>query len=128
MKQAVLSGNRDQIRTFLLSELANHSIHFIAWMEDLGYKTRDGEIYRFSLSPDAPTLPRGKAAVAVVTYRLDHPTFKNALLTTGPDRDFTASYDGWGCLTQVIVLIEYVNPERSPEIAEYDMCAALEGP
>ena len=61
----------------------------------------------------------------MVTYRLDHPTFKNALLTTGPDRDFTASYDGWGCLPQVIVLIEYVNPEQSPEIAEFDMCAAL---
>ena len=128
MKQAVLSGNSDQIRTFLLSELANHSIRFIAWKKDLGYRAREGEIYRFSLSPDASTLPHGKAAVAVVTYRLDHPTFKNALLTTGPDRDFTASYDGWGCLNQVIVLIEYVNPERSPEIAEYDMCAALERP
>jgi hypothetical protein len=71
------------------------------------------------------TLPHGEAAVALVTYRLDHPTFKNALLTTGPDRHFTASYEGWGCMNQVTVLIEYVNPEQSPEIAEFDMCAAL---
>jgi hypothetical protein len=56
---------------------------------------------------------------------LAHETFKDPLLTTGPDRDFTASYDGWGCLNKVIVLIEYVDPEKSPEIAEFDMCAAL---
>ena len=128
MKQAVLSGNTDKIDEFLLSELANHSIRFTARKEDLGYRTRDGEIYRFSLSPAASTLPQDEAAVAVVTYRLQHETFKNALLTTGPDRDFTASYDGWGCLRKVIVLIEYVNPDQSPEIAEFDMCAALKGP
>ena len=128
MKQAVLSGNTDKIDEFLLSELANHSIVFTARAEDLDYKQGGREIYRYSLSPDASTLPRGEAAVAVVTYRLEHETFKNPLLTTGPDGGFTASYDGWGCLTQVIVLIEYVNPERSPEIAEFDMCAALKGP
>ena len=127
MKQAVLSGNRDKIDEFLLSELANHSIRFTASKEDLGYRNQRHEIYRFSLSPVASTLPSGEAAVAVITYRLDHETFKNALLTTGPDRNFTASYDGWGCLDKVTVLIEYLDPERSPRIAEFDMCAALEG-
>ncbi len=126
MKQAVLSGNREQIRAFLRSPLANHSIRFTARPQDLGYQNPQGQrVYRFLLSPDASTLPRGDSAVAVVTYRMDHPTFQNVLLTTGQDRNFTASYIGWGCLSNVIVLIEYSNPERSPEIAEYDMCAAL---
>jgi hypothetical protein len=56
---------------------------------------------------------------------MDHPTFQNALLATGPERDFTASYTGWGCLRRVVVLIEYVNPDRWPEIAEFDMCDAI---
>jgi conflict system STAND superfamily ATPase len=128
MKQAVLSGDRTRIGAFLDSDLANHSIRFMARREDLGYKDgRDREIFKFLLSPDGSTLPTGDAAIAVVTYRMDHPTFQNSLLTTGRDRDFTASYTGWGCLRNVIVLIEYIDPERSPEIAAYDMCAALGG-
>jgi hypothetical protein len=126
MKQAVLSGDRQRIQEFLQSGLANHSIRFTARAENLGYRDKTGRpISKFLLLPDLSTMPRGDSAVAVVTYRMDHPTFQNALLTTGRDHDFTASYIGWGCLHSVIVLIEYSNPERSPEIAEYDMCAAL---
>jgi hypothetical protein len=125
MKQAVLSGNRSQIDGFLRSDLANHSIRFKARTEDLGYRSNGKSIFKFLLFPDRTTLPGGNSAVAVVTYRMDHPTFQNALLTTGRDHDFIASYQGWGCLKHVTVLIEYINPERSPEIAEYDMCAAL---
>jgi conflict system STAND superfamily ATPase len=128
MKQAVLSGDRTRIGAFLDSDLANHSIRFTARREDLGYQDGLGrEIFKFLLSPDRSTLPSGNSAIAVVTYRMDHPTFQNTLLTTGRDRDFTASYTGWGCLRNVIVLIEYIDPERSPEIAAYDMCAALGG-
>jgi hypothetical protein len=126
MKQAVLSGDRRRIEQFLQSGLANHSIRFTARAERLGYQDPKGRwISKFLLSPNLATLPTGDSAVAVVTYRMDHPTFQNALLTTGRDHDFTASYTGWGCLRRVVVLIEYSNPERSPEIAEYDMCAAL---
>ena len=125
MKQAVLSGNRRQIDEFLQGDLANHSIRFTARAENLGYKSNGRSIFKFLLFPNRSTLPGGDSAVAVVTYRMDHPTFQNALLTTGRDHDFTASYQGWGCLQRVIVLIEYVNPERSPEIADYNMCAAF---
>jgi|GEM_PF-1663326 len=125
MKQAVLSGNRRQIDEFLQGDLANHSIRFMARAQDLGYKSNGRSIFKFLLFPDRSTLPGGDSAVAVVTYRMDHPTFQNALLTTGRDHDFTASYQGWGCLQRVIVLIEYVNPERSPEITDYNMCAAF---
>jgi hypothetical protein len=125
MKQAVLSGNRRQIDEFLQGDLANHSIRFMARAKNLGYKSNGRSIFKFLLFPNRSTLPGGDSAVAVVTYRMDHPTFQNALLTTGRDHDFTASYQGWGCLQRVIVLIEYVNPERSPEIADYNMCAAF---
>jgi hypothetical protein len=126
MKQAVLAGDREKIRTFLDSEVANRSIRFTARAEDLGYKNPQGQqVFRFLLSPAAATLPSGESAVAVVTYRMEHPTFQNALLTTGPDRDFTASYIGWGCLRNVVVLIEYADPQRAPEISQFDMCTAI---
>ena len=126
MKQAVLSGARDSIETFLNSKLANRRIRFAAEKKYLGYKNPAGQdIFKYQLYPDPQTVPGGLATLAVVTYRMDHPTFQNGLLATGPETRFTASYIGWGCLTRVIVLIEYVNPETSPEIAEFDMCGAI---
>jgi hypothetical protein len=126
MKQVVLAGDRERIRAYLDSDLASRSIRFTAQAHDLGYRNPQGQpVYRFSLFPERASLPTGEAAVAVITYRMDHPTFQNALLATGPDRDFTASYTGWGCLRQVVALIEYVYPDRSPEIAAFDMCAAI---
>jgi len=82
-------------------------------------------VYKFSLMPDPAALPELKQSVAVTTYRMDHPTFQNGLLATGAERNFTASYAGWGCLTQVVALIEYKDPDRPPEIASYNMCEAL---
>ena len=76
MKQAVLSGNRGQIDDFLQGDLANHSIRFMARAEDLGYKSGGRQIFKFVLFPDRSTLPGGDSAVAVVTYRMDHPTFR----------------------------------------------------
>jgi hypothetical protein len=126
MKQAVLSGERDAIEAFLNSKLANRTIRFAADKKYLGYKNPAGQdVFKFLLYPDLQTVQGGLATLAMVTYRMDHPTFQNGLLATGPESRFTASYVGWGCLTRVIVLIEYVNPETSPEIAEFDMCDAI---
>ncbi len=131
MKQAVLSGDRAQIRSALagegLSAGNSSSIRFTARADDLGYRNPAGQqIYKFSLMPDPADLQRAKESVAVITYRMDHPTFQNALLATGPERNFTASYSGWGCLRQVIALIEYKDPDRPPELTAYDMCEALD--
>lgn len=131
MKQAVLSGDRAQIRSALagegLSAGNTSSIRFTARAADLGYRNPAGQqIYKFSLMPDPADLQRAKESVAVITYRMDHPTFQNALLATGPERNFTASYSGWGCLRQVIALIEYKDPDRPPELTAYDMCEALD--
>jgi hypothetical protein len=126
MKQAVLSGDRDLIRSYLDSDLANKSIRFTAQAKNLGYRNPQGqEVYQFSLFPEPDTLPSGDESVALLTYRMDHPTFHNALLTTGPDRDFKGAYTGWGCLRQVVILIEYVAPDRLPGIATFDMCEAI---
>ena len=126
LKQAILSGDQERIREALSMGRVNTTIRFTAHKQSLGYRDGTGrEIYRFSLLPEKATLPQGKEAVAVVTYAMDHPTFKNTKLIAGPDRDFTANYDGWGCITRVVVLIEYVDPDRFPEVAEYDMCSAL---
>ena len=130
MKQAVLSGDRARIHSALTGEGLSagnaSSIRFTARADDLGYRNPAGQqIYKFSLMPDPAELQRIKEAVAVITYRMDHPTFQNALLATGPERNFTASYTGWGCLRQVVALIEYKDPDRPPELTAYDMCEAL---
>jgi hypothetical protein len=129
MKQAVLAGDRERIDPYLGSDLANRSIRFTAEAENLHYTNPRGQrIYRFTLSPEPASLSTGEEEVAFITYRMDHPTFQNALLATGPDRDFRASYDGWGCLAKVVALIEYANPDRSPEIAAFDMCSVTKWP
>jgi hypothetical protein len=127
LKQAMLSGDQERIREALSIGQMNTTIRFGAQMRSLGFRDGSGrEIYRFSLFPEKATLPLGEeAAIAVVIYAMDHPSFKNTKLIAGPDRDFTVSYDGWGCIRRVVVLIEYVDPDRSPEVAEYDMCSAL---
>ena len=82
-------------------------------------------MYRFSLFPEPASLPTGQAAVAKITYLMNDSSFDEPLLATGPGNGFKGFYTGWGCLDQVVVLIEYVNPDRSPEIADFAMCKAL---
>ena len=125
MKQAVLAGDADRIATYLASPDAKSQVQFSGTATPLGYKGADGRpIYRFTLTPKH-ALEDLRAEVAVVTYRMNHPTFQNSLLATGPDRAFTASYTGWGCLRNVVVLIEYNDPDRGSEITAYDMCKAI---
>jgi hypothetical protein len=127
MKQAFLAGDNNQILAFLESDLANRSIHFTAQARDLHMKGFKGNpVYEFSLLPEPASLPTGQAAVAKITYRMDDPSFNDPLLKATPADGFRGSYKGWGCLEQVVVLIEYVDPDRSPEIAEFDMCKALD--
>lgn len=125
MKRAVLTGDRDGIRQFLETARTKSDVAFTARATPRGYRDGSGRpIYRFTLMPEGG----GKTVeqeVATVTYRMDHPTFRNVLLTTGPDRAFEAEYDGWGCLRSVTVLVEYLDPDRSPALAEFDMCASL---
>jgi len=125
MKQAVLTGDRNGIREFLETARTTTDLAFAARATPRGYNDGAGRpIYRFQLTPDVAS-PDALKNVATVTYRMDHPTFKNALLTTGPERGFQAEYDGWGCLQSVTVLVEYADPDRSPGLTEFNMCDSL---
>lgn len=125
IKQAVLSGDRERMARYLESPEAKSSLVFGASATSLGYKNPAGQtVYRFILSPKH-AVEELRREVAVITYRMDHPTFQNSLLATGPERGFTASYNGWGCLSNVVFVVEFIDPDRPAEIGAYNMCEAL---
>lgn len=126
LKQAVLSGDRSRIAAFLRTNSTREWVQFAARAVPAGYRNPQGqEVFRYVLSPSAGALPRFRERAAVVTYRMDHSSFHNALLATGADRDFNASYVGWGYLSSVVALVEYVDPEQPAEVREFDMCALI---
>jgi hypothetical protein len=125
MKRAVLAGDRERIAAWLASPGARSTLRFTASAVSMGYKNPQGQtVYRFALMPEEG-LDELRSKVAVITYRMDHPSFQNSLLATGPERGFTASYQGWGCLPYVVVLVEYIDPDRGSEIVDFDMCKAI---
>lgn len=124
LKQAALSGDPAALDRALSA--APSSTTFGVRATPYGYRNSAGQpIYRFELFPEPASIPGGLAAIAFITYRMEHPTFRNTLMLTGPDRGFTASYDGWGCLSRVIAVIEYADPDHPPAIARFNMCRAL---
>jgi hypothetical protein len=141
MKQAVLAGDRERIQAYLERSRERRDAgassgapaapsarrpSFGARAQPAGYRNPQGQaIYFYSLMPIGAWREVAMSEVAVITYRMDHPTFQNALLATGRESGFTARYTGWGCLTNVVVLFEYVDPARPVGITEFDMCAAL---
>jgi hypothetical protein len=126
LKEAFLTANRQKIDDYLASEQRERELRFVAEYRMLGYKNGAGQdIREFRLLPDPATLSRKKGAVSLITYRMDHPTFRNRLIAGTPERGFAGSYIGWGCLQRVVVLIEYADPAKLPTISEFDMCANL---
>jgi len=120
LKQAVLSGDTIPPR------YVNTEIRFRATATEYPYRSRTGlPTYGFAMSPVAESVPGGLASLAFVTYRMAHPTFPNSLITSGPDRNFRASYDGVGCLSRVVAVIEYADPDKVPAVASFDMCREL---
>lgn len=130
IKRAVLAGDRDQIRRYLDSRPAppnptSWRPEFSASAKAYGYRQGGKEIYAFTVTPTPESAAKMQQRVVTVTYRLDHPSFRNPLLVTGPERQFSATYDGWGCMRSVLVMVEYLDPDRAPELLDFDMCAAL---
>lgn len=129
IKRAVLAGDRDQIRRYLASRPADTGDSwrpaFTAAARPLGYRQGGQDIFSFRIAPTPEAAAKMQQRVVTVTYRLDHPSFRNPLLVTGPERQFSASYDGWGCMRIVLVMVEYLDPDRAPELIDFDMCAAL---
>ena len=106
--------------------LLNEQARYRAQRVEQGPRGEQGQSYEFSLEPVASSIPGGLAALAAVTFKMDHATFRNKLLGGDRNRGFRASYFGWGCLAKVAVLLEYADPRRSPELGMFPMCASLE--
>ena len=124
LKRAALAGDPAALDRALSA--ANSPIRFGARAVPYGYRNSAGQpVYRFELYPDAASIPGGLSSIAFITYKMEHQTFRNTLMLTGPDRGFAASYDGWGCLTRVIAVIEYANPDQAPDIVQFNMCQVL---
>lgn len=125
-KQAFLTGDAEAIRRIAAGVAPNPDLRFGARSRELGWRMPDGRpIYRFELFPLPETVASQLQLATQISYFMDHPSFANKLLTAGRKNGFTASYDGWGCLSKVYVLIEYADPNKPPRAAQYDMCAAL---
>ncbi len=123
-KRAFLAGDMTTIRS-IASNANLPGVVFGAKREALGWKTGDGKpVYRYELFPLAESLQGPLKSAMQISYYLNHPTFREKLLTAGPRNGFTASYNGWGCLSVVYVLIEYSDPERPPDLTWYDCIAA----
>lgn len=124
-KKAFLTGNVEALRTFAAGANAA-GLEFGARSTPLGWTDRAGrQIHRYELFPLPETLKGPLKSATQISYYMNHPSFHDKLLTAGPTDGFTASYQGWGCLNRVYVLIEYADPERPPEVTSYDQCAKL---
>ena len=57
---------------------------------------------------------------------MNHRSFKTSVLSAGAGSGFTASYNGWGCLSKVYVLIEYFDPYTPPRLVTFDQCESIQ--
>ena len=94
--------------------------------EEKGKVTPNGsQIYRIRLWVDGS--PETLDRIAAVEYEFNHPTFVQKIRKSSDrQKKFQIEYDGWGCLSSVIVTLRLVNPPHGPPPQiEFDMCAAL---
>jgi hypothetical protein len=87
------------------------------------YDPRGPADFRFWVLPEAASMARSPEKVVMITYRMEHETFRNRVMVAGPEDGFTAWYEGYGCLRKVTAVIEFENPQVLPEVAFIDMCA-----
>ncbi|MGH8510336.1 MAG: ATP-binding protein [Gammaproteobacteria bacterium] len=120
LKQDALSGDFSRLM-WALKESPTEVL-FKVTATSRGYKNPAGQpVYAFEMYPQPDTVRGGLSSIALVTYKLNHPSFRNSVLAGGPDREFRASYNGWGALDRVIVVIEYNDPDRKVEVTTFNM-------
>ncbi len=125
LKEAFLSGNQAALRAAASSLVRNDDIRFNATRSEELYVDRGSRSnYDYTIFPESPDL----GSVAVITYRFEHESFGNSLVTVGPEQNFRAGYRGWGCLERVYALIEYRDVNRPPSMSTIDMCEIVGGP
>jgi energy-coupling factor transporter ATP-binding protein EcfA2 len=126
MKQAFLSGDVGAIQRIAAATPPDPALKFLTRQTALGWKTSDGRpVYRYELYPSPETLEGPLKSASQISYYMNHPTFNVKLLSAGSANGFTASYNGWGCLDIVYVLIEFADPDTPPQLTHYDECGAV---
>jgi energy-coupling factor transporter ATP-binding protein EcfA2 len=126
LKQAFLTGDVATIQSAVETAPMGPPLSFATRRNTMGWKTPDGKpIYRWDLIPSAESLPGLLRSATQISYYMNHPTFNIKLLSAGAGSGFTASYNGWGCLSTVYVLIEYFDPDTPPRVMQFDQCDAL---
>jgi hypothetical protein len=126
LREAFLGGDTNKaVAAARELALLNETARFRSERVSQNYGIEQGQVYEFSIQPLPDSFPGGLRSLAAVTFKMNHPTFRNQVLIGDPKRNFRASYIGWGCLTRVPVLLEYADPRRPPELAVFDMCENL---
>jgi hypothetical protein len=126
LKQAFLEGDVATIQSIARATPPDPGLRFAASSTAVGWKTPDGKpVYRYELFPSPESLKGPLKAATQISYYMNHPTFTTKLLSAGGGTGFTASYTGWGCLSNVYVLIEYADPDTPPKLTQYNQCAAI---
>ncbi|MFI5307204.1 MAG: pYEATS domain-containing protein [Polyangiales bacterium] len=81
------------------------------------------KLYEFAVWLDLP--PALRARVRQVSYNFDHPTFLvKRHRSTDAASGFRTAYTGWGCLSTVLVEVEYRDGTPSDQFS-FDQCAAI---
>jgi energy-coupling factor transporter ATP-binding protein EcfA2 len=126
LKQAFLSGDVATIQQMASTTPPDPALRFLTRQTALGWKTSDGRpVYRYEMYPSPETLQGPLKTASQISYYMNHPTFNVKLLSAGSASGFTASYNGWGCLDVVYVLIEFADPDTPPQLTRYDECGAI---
>jgi hypothetical protein len=127
LREAFLDGDTVAVEeTARRLGLLNEQVRFRSQRVPRHYKIEQGDVYEFTMRPVAESVPGGLQSLAAVTFKMNHPTFRNKVLVGDPKQGFRAGYTGWGCLGTVPVLLEYVDPGKPPEVALFPMCDRLE--
>jgi hypothetical protein len=82
-------------------------------------------VYRYEMFPSTESLRGPLKSASQISYYMNHPTFNVKLLSAGSANGFTATYNGWGCLNVVYVLIEFADADTPPQLTHYDECNAI---
>jgi energy-coupling factor transporter ATP-binding protein EcfA2 len=126
LKQAFLTGDVETIQRIAAATPPDPSLRFLTRQTALGWRTSNGQpVYRFELYPSPESLEGPLKSATQISYYMNHPTFNVKLLSAGSANGFTASYNGWGCLNIVYVLIEFADPNAPPQLTHYDQCKAI---
>ena len=126
LKQAFLTGDVETIQRIASATPPDPSLRFLTRQTALGWRTSNGQpVYRFELYPSPESLEGPLKSASQISYYMNHPTFNVKLLSAGSANGFTASYNGWGCLNIVYVLIEFADPDAPPQLTHYDECNAI---